>query len=239
MKKTLITIPTYNEKENIEIILDLVFKQIKDKEVDVLVVEDNSPDGTAEIVKRLINEKYRGRLNIMERKGKLGLASAYVSGFKWGLEQDYELFIEMDADCSHDPAYLPEMLSKAESYDFVIGSRYVKNGGVKGWGPLRKFISRGGSLYSKMILFIPFNDLTGGFNLWTREVLEKIGLDAIISSGYSFQVELKYKAYKHGFKGVEIPIIFEDRTLGKSKMSKKIFLEAIINIWKIKFLKIG
>lgn len=234
MKKILIITPTYNEKENIEEIINAVFVSVKEFNVNILIVDDNSPDGTAQIVKNMITSQYNDKLHILERREKSGLASAYIAGFKWGMERGYEVFIEMDADFSHNPKYLPQMINLSNSYDAVIASRNIRGGGVKGWGPVRNIISKGGSLYSRMVLGINIKDLTGGFNLWSREVLWGIGLDNIISKGYSFQIELKYKAKNKGFKVVEFPIIFEDRTRGKSKMSKKIFFEALKNVWKIK-----
>ena len=233
-RKVLIIIPTYNEAQNIKDFINEIFKFNDNSHV--LVIDDNSPDGTAKIVKSLV-DKNDDRLFLLERPGKMGLASAYITGFKWGMEKGYELFIEMDADFSHDPKYLNKMLELSGENDCVIGSRYVKNGGVKGWGLVRKFISKGGSLYSRMILGIPVKDLTGGFNLWKKEVLENIGLDEIISNGYLFQIELKYRSYKKRYKIYEMPIIFEDRVHGKSKMSKKIFIEAVLKIWRLKFIK--
>lgn len=239
--KTLIVVPTYNEAQNIKEFIPLVFKAIGEKwEVDILVVDDNSPDGTAEIVQKLKKETYTSRLHILKRERKLGLGTAYIAGFKWGFQKDYNLFIEMDADFSHNPATLPNMIEKTDTYDFIIGSRYVSGGGVKGWGLIRKFISLGGSLYAKTILGIPIHDLTGGYNLWKKDVLMGIDLNRVRSEGYAFQIELKYKAFKKGFKHLEYPIIFQDRFIGKSKMSRRIFIEAIIRVWQLKlssFLK--
>ncbi|MBU1076413.1 MAG: polyprenol monophosphomannose synthase [Spirochaetes bacterium] len=234
MEKTLIIIPTYNEKDNIEDLIFTVFQTVKKFPADILVIDDNSPDGTGDIIANLMKKQYSKRLFLIKRKSKMGLGTAYIKGFKWGLERDYDIFIEMDADFSHNPSYLPAMLKQSRSYDFIIGSRYVKYGGVEGWTNLRKFISRGGSLYAKTILFCPIRDLTGGYNLWKREVLKSIDLDNIISEGYSFQIEMKYRAFKKGYLFYEFPIIFEDRTIGQSKMSRKIVLEAIIAVWKLK-----
>lgn len=235
MNKSLIIIPTYNECDNIEDLIFSIFKKLKQISAHVLVIDDNSPDGTGEVVKKLIKIQYRDNLFLMQREKKLGLGTAYIKGFKWGLQRGYDLFIEMDADFSHKPSYLTEMIKLSGTYDFVIGSRYVNYGGVEGWSKLRKLISKGGSLYAKAILFCPIHDLTGGYNLWNRKVLLNIDLDNIISEGYSFQIEMKYRAYKKGFKFFEYPIIFEDRAIGKSKMSKKIMLEAIITVWKLRF----
>lgn len=236
MTKYLIIIPTYNEKENIERLINSIFKETKCLSVNILIIDDNSPDGTAEIVKK-ISKKYNNNLFLIKRKKKLGLGSAYLTGFKWGLKNNYDILVEMDADFSHNPIYLPKMIALVKKNDFIVGSRYVKNGEIKNWGILRKFISFGGSLYSRIILGVPIKDLTGGFNVWNKRVLENINLDNIISEGYSFQIELKYRAFQNGFKMFEYPIIFENRFKGKSKMSKKIFFEAIINVLKLKFLK--
>jgi dolichol-phosphate mannosyltransferase len=237
--KVLIITPTYNESENIEKMIGLVFGKTVGLDLSMLIVDDGSPDGTAEIVKRLIDGQYAGRLHILEREGKQGLATAYIAGFRWGMERGYDVFVEMDADLSHNPDYLRPMIGLTETYDVVVGSRNVKGGGVKGWGPIRTLTSRGGSLYSRLILGVPVRDLTGGFNVWKRAVLERIVLDRIISRGYSFQIELKYRACRLGFRAFDFPIIFENRVEGKSKMSKKIFFEAILNVWKLKFIDIG
>ena len=232
----LICIPTYNEAENIERLISTIFEHlspISPQKQDILVIDDNSPDGTAAIVERLIVE-YKDRLHILKRPEKQGLAGAYLSAFNWGLSKDYDVFLEMDADFSHNPKYIPEMLNTIQNYDVVIGSRNIKGGGVEGWSFLRNCISKGGSIYSQIILRCPIKDLTGGFNMWTKNALLKIGLDNILSKGYSFQVEMKYRAWRSGCSVKEIPILFMDRELGASKMSKKIFFEALINIWKIK-----
>ena len=228
----LICVPTYNEAENIEQFITAVF-QYCPKEANILVIDDNSPDGTGNIVEKLI-ETYRDRLHILKRHKKLGLAGAYLAAFDWGLSKGYDAFLEMDADFSHDPKYIPEMFNLIQNYDVVIGSRNIKGGSVEGWSFLRNCISKGGSLYSRIILMCPIKDLTGGFNMWTKEALIKIGLSNILSKGYSFQVEMKYRAYRAGCSIKEIPIVFSDRKYGISKMSKKIFFEAFINIWKIK-----
>ena len=189
--------------------------------------------GTAEIVHQMLDK----RIYILKRTKKQGLASAYIEGFKKGIDLGFNRFIQMDADFSHKPEYLPLMLENLKKYDFVIGSRNIKGGGVQNWSFFRNLISKAGSLYSKIILFCPINDLTGGFNGWRKEVLEGINLNNIISLGYSFQIELKYKAYKKGFKYIEFPIIFPDRKYGESKMSKDIFFEALKNVVKIRFSK--
>ncbi len=228
----LIIIPTYNESDNIEKLLDLISRT--DPAAHVLIVDDNSPDRTYEIVERLMHTSYPGRLFLLKRAGKLGLGTAYIAGFKWALARDYDYIFEMDADFSHDPKYLPAFLAAIEKNDLVLGSRYVPGGGVKNWGLLRKFISRGGSLYARTILGLSLRDLTGGFKCFRRQVLEAIDLDSVKSNGYSFQIEMTYRARCKGFRICETPIVFEDRTAGKSKMSRKIFLEAVLMVWKLR-----
>lgn len=229
----LIIIPTYNERENIVDLIDEIYNIIDD--MHILIVDDNSPDKTYQIIENLIENKYQGRLFLKKRKGKLGLGTAYIEGFQWALTRNYDYIFEMDADFSHHPRYLPDFIRELKKYDLVLGSRYVQGGGVKNWGPLRKFISRGGSFYARTILSLPFNDLTGGFKAFRREVLEDIDLNNVKSNGYAFQIEITYRAYLKGYRIKEIPIIFEDRTLGQSKMSKKIFMEAILMVWWLRF----
>ena len=229
--KPLVLIPTYNEALNIKSFIEEVFKYCPD--INLLIIDDNSPDNTAEIVHSMCDK----RIYILKRAKKAGLASAYIEGFRHGISLGYNAFIEMDADFSHKPEYLPTMLENLKKYDFVIGSRNIKGGSVENWSIIRNLISKMGSLYSKIVLWCPINDLTGGFNGWKKEVIEAIGLDNIISKGYSFQIELKYRAYKKGFKYVEFPIIFPDRKLGESKMSGDIFFEAMKNVFKIRFSK--
>ncbi len=224
----IIIIPTYNEEENIEKLIQEIFKH----GCAVLVVDDNSSDNTQKIVEKYVDDK---KVFILKRAGKMGLASAYIDGFRFAIEKGFDCFIEMDADFSHNPKYLPEMFARLKENDVVIGSRNIKGGGVLGWSFLRNFISKGGSIYSQIVLNCPIKDLTGGFNGWKKEVLESIGLENIISKGYCFQIEMKYRAFKKGFKIKEFPIIFEDRKFGKSKMSKAIFFEALLNVLKIKF----
>lgn len=233
--KKMIIVATYNEKDNIGNILTEIFNNVPD--VHVLVIDDNSPDKTYEIVEGLAEGKYSGQLFLMRRAGKLGLGTAYIAGFKWGLERDYAAIGQMDADFSHNPKYLPAMFETLTTHDVAIGSRYVKGGGVVNWDLKRKIISRGGSLYAKVILNLPLNDLTGGFKCWRREVLATIGVDELLSTGYCFQIETTYKAYLNGFKIKEIPIIFEDRVLGQSKMSGSIFKEAILMVLKLRMMK--
>lgn len=229
--KKIVIIPTYNEAENITNIIPEIFNSVPD--INILVVDDSSPDGTADKVREL-QKKWKDSLFLLIREVKDGLAGAYLKGFSYCLERDYEIIIEMDADGSHDPKYLSKMIEEAVNYDYVLGSRYVRGGGVENWNIIRKIISKGGSLYSRILLGSTIKDLTGGFNLWRRDTLLGIGPENIISQGYLFQVELKIRAFKLGFKFKEIPIIFKDREFGVSKMSGKIFIEALFKIWKLK-----
>ena len=228
----LVIIPTYNEIENIEKLIKAVFTYIP-TDAAILVVDDNSPDGTARVVEK-ISKDFPDRLHILNRPEKQGLAAAYLAGFSWGADGPWDVFLELDADFSHDPKYIPVMLEQIQTHDVVIGSRNIKGGGVEGWTFLRNVISKGGSLYSRFVLGCTIQDLTGGYNMWRKSALEKINLSDIISHGYSFQIEMKYKAYRKGCSVKEIPIIFTDRKYGKSKMSKKIFFEALFNIWEIR-----
>jgi len=238
--KPLIVMPTYNESPNVEKIIRAVFSETENfTRANILVVDDNSPDGTAEIVTQLMQKAFADTLFLKQRKKKMGLGTAYIDGFRWGLQRGYDIFVEMDADFSHHPRYLNPMLAKMQNHDFIIGSRYVRDGDVKGWGMGRKAISKFGSLYARIILNLPIRDLTGGFNMWKRDVLEQIDLGAIRSEGYAFQIELKNRAFSHGFRFLEYPIIFEDRMLGKSKMSKKIVLEAMYRVWQMRFSRKG
>lgn len=228
--KKLVIIPTYNEIENMQTMLPTLMKIGND--FDVLVVDDSSPDGTAKFVEDFA--KQNSRVNLLLRKQKNGLGQAYIAGFKWGIEKQYNCLTEMDADFSHRPEDLMTILKEIETTDVVVGSRYVSGGRTVNWGILRKLISRGGGLYSRLILGYPVRDWTGGFNSWKKEVLSAIGLDEIQSNGYSFQIELKYKALRAGFKLKESPIVFEDRRVGQSKMSLKIVLEAFYRVWLIR-----
>lgn len=231
----LVIIPTYNEKDNIAQLLALVYKYVPDSHV--LVVDDGSPDGTGELIETLMAGEYQGRLFILKRSGKLGLGTAYIAGFKWALAREYEFIFEMDADFSHNPKYLPEFLKAITGCDVVLGSRYVAGGGVTNWSLLRRFISLGGSLYSRTILSLPFHDLTGGFKCFRRKVLETINLDDVKSNGYSFQIEMTFRAFLLGFTIKEVPIVFEERAEGQSKMSSSIFKEAIWMVLKLRAAK--
>lgn len=228
---TLVIIPTYNERENVAAIVRAVCEAVP--EVHVLVVDDNSPDGTGTIVQDLMQAN--SRVHLLSRPQKQGLGRAYLAGFKWALDQGYAAVVEMDADFSHRPEDLKQILLALPQVDFVVGSRYVAGGTTRNWGIGRKIISRGGSFYARTILGFPIYDWTGGFNAWKREVLLGIDYLNVRSEGYSFQIELKYRALKAGFKGREVPILFEDRRVGKSKMNAKIVLEAFYQVWVMRF----
>jgi dolichol-phosphate mannosyltransferase len=231
-KDAIICIPTYNEALNITRIVPAVLERVP--KAHVLIVDDNSPDGTGTLADGLASEDKR--IHTLHRNGKKGLGKAYTAAFAWALKRDYEFVFEFDADFSHNPKYLSRFvdLLAQDQADVVIGSRRVKGGGVENWAPHRKFISWGGSTYSRLVLRTPIRDLTGGFNGFHRKVLENIGLDEIQSSGYCFQIELKYRASKMGYRILEEPIIFPDRQLGKSKMSGSIFFEALHQVWKLR-----
>ena len=234
MSSALIIIPTYNEASNIEKIIAKINTVLDSYRFSILVIDDNSSDGTKDI---LDNLKYKYvNFHVLNRKEKLGLASAYIQGFQFGLKNGYDYLIQMDADFSHNPEYLPVIIQKLTDYDVVIGSRNIKGGSVVGWGLLRNLISKGGSIYSKLILSCPIDDLTGGFNGWRSDIINNVLSKKIISKGYSFQIEMKYRAYKNNASILEIPIKFVNRKFGKSKMNKKIFLEALINILKFRFI---
>ncbi len=233
---SLVIIPTYNEKENVEKMVRAIFSQ--PFSFDVLIVDDGSPDGTAQIVKNLIAE-FPDRLFISERKGKLGLGTAYIHGFKWALSKTYEFIFEMDCDFSHKPADLIRLRDACEKgADLSIGSRYCRGGKVSNWPLNRILLSYFASLYVRIVLWINIKDTTAGFKCYRRKVLESINLDAIRFVGYAFQIEMKYKASRLGFRLVEVPITFTDRQFGVSKMSTRIFNEAFIGVLKMRFLKI-
>jgi dolichol-phosphate mannosyltransferase len=229
--KNLVIIPTYNEIENIQ---PQIEKILKTAAVSILVVDDGSPDGTGELVD-LLGMKNPGRVFCLHREKKNGLGKAYLAGFDWGLSQGFDNLIQMDADGSHDHTRLPVMIDVLKQKDFVIGSRYVKGGGTVNWGLFRKLLSLGGSWYARLLLGYPIRDFTGGFNGWRRETLHKIDLTQVRSEGYSFQIELKYRACKQKMQFQEIPIIFEDRRVGQSKMSRKIIFEALYRVLSLRF----
>lgn len=237
VKENLVVIPTFNEKENIERIIRKVFSL--DKEFDVLIVEDNSPDGTAAIVKRLIAE-FPNRLFIEERKGKLGLGTAYIHGFRWALAREYRYIFEMDADFSHNPEDLIRLHQACDEMgaDVAIGSRYIKGVNVVNWPMGRVLMSYFASSYVRAVTGMQIMDTTAGFKCYRRTLLEAIDFDKIKFTGYAFQIEMKYTAWKLGFKIIEVPIIFTDRTEGESKMSRGIFKEAILGVIQLRFKKI-
>ncbi|MFC1553723.1 polyprenol monophosphomannose synthase [candidate division KSB1 bacterium] len=233
--KALVIIPTYNEKENIAKITEAVLNT--DINVEVLVVDDSSPDGTGEIVKEMQKNESRIHL-IVKEGGKQGLGKAYITGFQYAIEHKFDYIFEMDADFSHDPKAIPEFLEKVKDYDLVLGSRYLKGVTVVNWPLKRLFLSYYANLYTRIVTGLPLKDATGGYKCFRREVLESIDLDKIKSNGYTFQIEMTFKAWKNGFRIVEIPIIFVDRVEGQSKMSKRIIMEAVWMVWKLRFLSI-
>jgi dolichol-phosphate mannosyltransferase len=232
MNPALVCIPTYNERENVEAITEAVL--LADSRVDILVVDDNSPDGTGQLADQLSSQQ--SRIQVLHRERKQGLGRAYLAAFEWALRRGYSYVLEMDADFSHHPKYLPQLIDAAEAgTDLVLGSRYVAGGGTVNWGFLRRKISHGGSWYARAILGIAVQDLTGGFKCFRRQVLEAIDLPSVRSTGYGFQIELTYRALRKGFVVKEVPIVFEDRRVGQSKMDRKIFFEALAMVWKLKF----
>ncbi len=232
--KTLIISPTYNEKKNIQSLVKKVLKP--NKNYDLLIIDDNSPDGTSDMVQEL--QKDYDNLYLEKREKKAGLGTAYIFGFKWALKRNYEAIVQIDADLSHDPADIPRLISNLDNYQLVIGSRYIKGVSVVNWPIRRLIISYGANLYSSIITGMPIKDCTGGFKAWRREVLESINLNKIRSQGYSFQIEMNFRTWIKKFKIHEEPIIFVDRTIGESKMSKKIMHEAIWMVWRLRIWKI-
>ena len=227
-----VILPTYNEAENLERIVGAVLEQLPASRR-ILIVDDNSPDGTGEIADRLAEAD--DSIGVLHRAQKDGLGPAYLAGFRVALDGGAERIIEMDADFSHDPSYLPALIEATEHADLAIGSRYVPGGGITDWGPMRRFISRGGSAYARVALGLPVKDLTGGFKCFRRIVLEEINLDTIEARGYAFQVETTFRAIKAGFRVVEVPIVFKDRADGTSKMSKGIVAEAMWRVPAMRF----
>jgi len=231
-----IVLPTYNERENLPHALNRIREVADGRSIQLhtLIVDDNSPDGTGRLADQLA-EEYPD-VSVLHRSEKEGLGKAYIAGFRHAMEQGADLLFEMDADLSHDATYLPDFLRLIEQgADVVLGSRYVQGGGVENWPLSRKVISRGGSLYSRIILGLPYHDLTGGYKCFRRQVLETLNLDAIGASGYGFQIEMTYRAHKAGFKIKELPIIFVDRQVGQSKMDNGIVLEAMLMVWRLRF----
>ncbi len=232
--QTLIIIPTYNEKANIEKIIREVFSNLP--LTDILVVDDNSPDATGQIAENLSRQD--SRIKVIHRSSKMGLGSAYVAGFKYALMYNYDFVFEMDADFSHSPKYLPEFLKYASDYKLVLGSRYIRGGGVWDWQFYRKLLSLSANLFARIMLSLPYRDLTGGFKCYSIEVIKNLNLDSIISEGYLFQIETTYRAHRLGFPIKEIPIIFYGRKKGKSKISRGICLEIIWKLPWLRFLRI-
>jgi len=231
--KVLVIIPTYDERENLPRIVPKVLES--HPEVEILVVDDNSPDGTGLLAAGMARDE--PRVHALHLEGKGGLGRAYIEGFRWGLQRDYQLFFEMDADLSHPPEKIPVMIEASRKHPVVVGSRYVgRRVNVVNWPISRLIISVFGSLYARVITRLPVMDCTGGFNLWRREVLEAIPLDRIESNGYAFQVELKLRAWRKGFIPLEIPIVFTERDTGESKMTKGIVVEAVWKLWKLRIL---
>ncbi len=235
MEKVLVIIPTYNERENIRDIVPIVLS--KGENIDVLIVDDNSPDGTQEEVK-LLMDKYGGRVNLLARPAKLGLGTAYVEGFKYALKKGYDLVVEMDADFSHNPEDLPRLIEAAKEADLVIGSRYTNGISVVNWPLKRLILSYFANVYARIVTGVPVKDLTAGFKCFRKEVLESIDLSKIHSDGYAFQIEMDYYAYEKGFRIKEVPIIFIERRAGTSKMSKRIIKEAFFLVLLLRLKKI-
>jgi len=228
--RPLVVVPTYNEAENLPIILSEIHQNLPQAEV--LVVDDNSPDGTGRLADEAAKEK--PWIHVLHRTEKAGLGKAYLAGFSWALQRSYTHIFEMDADLSHPPGKLPELLAATDDADIALGSRWVRGGATEGWPLKRRLLSRGGSLYARTILGVSVRDLTGGFKCFRRSALEGLGLDEVKTAGYGFQVELTWRALQRGLKVVEVPITFTDRVAGKSKMSGDIFREALLLVWKLR-----
>jgi len=232
--RILVVIPTYNEAENIPRLIPAVLG--KARGIDVLIVDDGSPDGTAGIVRKMMRTSRR--VHLIERAGKSGLGTAYVAGFRYALEREYQYVFEMDADFSHDPNEIPNFLAKIQDFDLVVGSRYTNGVRVVNWPMRRLLLSYYANIYTRIMTGLPLHDATGGFKCYRRKVLESINLDRITSNGYAFQIEMSYKAWRKGFRLAEIPIVFLDRQVGTSKMSKHIVYEALFMLWKLRFRSI-
>lgn len=230
MSRALVVIPTYNEAENVRNLIPEVLTVNPDLEI--LVVDDSSPDGTGEVVKRMMASE--PRIHLLQRGDKMGLGTAYVAGFRYAIEHCFDFIFEMDADFSHDARELPNFLAKMKDHDLVIGSRYRNGVRVVNWPVRRLLLSYFANVYTRVITGLPVKDATGGFKCYRREVLESIDLDSIKSNGYAFQIEMTYKAWKKGFRIHEIPIVFVDRRVGTSKMSKRIVYEAVFMVWKLR-----
>jgi dolichol-phosphate mannosyltransferase len=234
VSRTLGIVPTYNEADNIVILVIAIFQATP--AVDILFVDDHSQDGTQDQITRM-QHQYGPKVHLLARAGKLGLGTAYIAGFQWALTRRYHVIVQMDADLSHDPACLPHFLRLLASADVVVGSRYVDGGGTRHWSIIRQCISKAGALYARWLLGLPIQDPTGGYNVWRRRVLEAMDGKAVHSEGYAFQIECKYRAYCAGFRFVEAPIVFIDRRVGASKMSTRIVLEAVRRTWQLRALR--
>lgn len=235
MARGLVIIPTYNERENIPRLVPMVLEQ--DARLEVLIVDDASPDGTGKLADDLASQS--ARVHVLHRAGKLGLGTAYLDGFRWGIERKYDWMFEMDADFSHDPGHLPQFIESLGEYDLVLGSRYLEGRvTVINWPMTRLLLSYFANIYARIVTGLPVADATGGFKAFHRRVLETIALDKVESEGYAFQIEMSFRAWKRNFRIGEIPIVFVDRTLGESKMSKRIVREAVWKVWKLRFLAV-
>jgi dolichol-phosphate mannosyltransferase len=232
-ERALVIVPTYNERENLPRLVPAILAQ--DPRLEILIIDDASPDGTGELADTLAAEE--ARVHVLHRPGKLGLGTAYLTGFRWGLEQGYDFLFEMDADFSHDPSHLPQFLEAIQDADVVLGSRYLEGRvTVVNWPITRLLLSYGANLYARVITGLPVADATGGFKCFRREVLEAIDLGRVESEGYAFQIEITLRAWKKGFRIKEIPIVFTDRDVGESKMSKRIIWEAVWRVWRLRLL---
>jgi dolichol-phosphate mannosyltransferase len=233
LEKGLVVVPTYNERENLPRLVPLILGQ--DPRLEVLIIDDASPDGTGDLADRMAAEE--PRLHVLHREGKLGLGTAYIHGFRWGLARDYDVLFEMDADFSHDPAHLPQFLEAVQNFDVVLGSRYLHGRvTVINWPMTRLLLSYSANLYARVATGLPVTDATGGFKCFRRKVLEAIDLGRVGSEGYSFQIEMSLRAWRKGFAVGEIPIVFADRDVGESKMSKRIIWEAVWRVWALRFM---
>ena len=235
--RSVVLIPTYNEAANILIVLESVLSLKED--ISIIIIDDNSQDGTAELV-RGVQEKYPSRITLIEREGKLGLGTAYLTGFKKALDMGFDYICEMDADLSHNPTDLPFLIApvRANEADLVVGSRYINGVRVMNWPLSRLILSYGAGIYTRMITRLPIHDVTAGFKCYHQRVLQALDLDKVKSNGYSFQIEMKYKAWRKGFRLAEVPIVFTERTEGQSKMSKKIVAEAMTKVWELRLRNI-
>lgn len=232
--RILVILPTYNERENLAEIVSSILRQ--DNRIHILIIDDASPDGTGELADRLAAGE--PRVEVMHRAGKLGLGTAYIAGFRWALERGFDLVFEMDADFSHDPAHIPDFLKAAETHDVVLGSRYLRGVTVVNWPMSRLLLSFFANRYARIVTGVPLSDLTSGFKCFRSEVLEAVRLERVRSNGYSFQIEVTFRAWHRGFRVAEIPIVFVDRSLGESKMSRAIVWEAVWMVWRLRLWKI-